>query len=106
LSDVRLIQDPVSCRLEPSGEQLYVETEPTAGELGRLLGLGEKIEEEGRDGIVLQPPSDLPVARAVAATTAAVSEQDDSTGIWGYRQIGLKACPVEGDLDWRFPGAH
>jgi hypothetical protein len=82
---------------QASGGQADVEAELAAAQVELLLVSSEQVHQQGAGVGPLKVSGDPPVARAVAAATAAVGEQDDPTAVRGSRQVAVEGHPADSD---------
>ena len=94
---------PVRDRDQPSREQPDVEPQVPGGRLLGLLALGEQVHEQRAEPRLPQHRGHRAVARASAAASRAVGEQDHRPRLRGQREVPDQRCPVRVHPDFARP---
>jgi len=90
----RLAAQPLRDAGHPAGEQVDVEAEFAALQIGHFFPVRQQVEQQRRQAALLKVFGDLPVPRAVPAASAAVHEQHDAAGRFRNRKIAVQYRPA------------
>ena len=82
--------EPVRGPDESLGEQRDIETQVRRLQIDRLLSRGEKVDEQRGQLRLVEQACHQPIAGAMPAAAAPVSEQHDAPGALGQAQIALE----------------
>ena len=77
---------------ESSGQEFDIEAVGHRSSVDHLLLLRQKIQQQGPEPVPDEDACDIPVAAAVAATAASVSEDDKTFAVRSNREIRCEGC--------------